>query len=658
MERTSQIWKQYQSTIMSRRIVIEHAIASLFGSDLTETMRRKAEREADQLASLVGSYGLGTAARIAREIGGILAGGTGAAHVQAPRLLELLTQLRRELENSSDATADDEARTTVHLLIIDHTTSLVEAAAIEAGKLGLNAEVAFDLAGARESLRHQNFDLILLNLYSPEGREGTLAFIRETAHLHPHLPVIVMSATDTVDDRLEVARAGGRGYLRKALSIRQLIQLAYRRWQQLGLNHSFQSLLASANEPLRQRLLPAFQNAQRDLFLAGDPQSLWDALFHTHPDVLLLDSALDGEGVLDLCHMIRNEPRWSTLPIVLLGARSPSLARAAGVDAILPYDIEGAELVECLQSRMNRVHIYRNFGNIDTLTGTLSMPQSRKMANQLLQLATRQKQPFTLLVAQLDQIAIIRENEGPGAADIVQHRLAQLFVQLFRSEDVVARWSGDEIVVGMFGIDRNRAVARAGQLLERITRNPFPEPEWAPGPVTLSIGLAQYPVDGEKIDKLYESAQQALQIAREHGGNRVLRTGEPAAPVPLLERVDVVAVDANAESMGPLIKVLQDDKLSVRWLRSGEEAIRLLTGPSRSLGTSIVLLAAELPDMDGFQVFQQFLREVAVRDVIILADAPSQDQVLSALQLGAIDYVTRPFDITALAERIHVALQE
>lgn len=658
MERTGQIWKQYQSTIMSRRIVIEHAIASLFGSDLTEPMRRKAERAADKLASLVGSYGLGTAARIAREIGGILAGGTGAAHVQAPRLLELLTQLRRELENSSDATADDEARTTVHILIVDHTTTLVEAAAIEAGKLGLNAEVAFDLAGARELVRHQNFDLILLNLYSPGGREGALAFIREMAHMHPHLPVIVMSATDAVDDRLEVARAGGHGYLRKALSIRQLIQLAYRRWQQLGLNHSFQSLLASTNESLQQRLLPAFRDAQRNLFLAGDPQSLWDALFHTHPDVLLLDSEPDEEDALDLCQMIRNEPRWSTLPIVLLGACSPARARAVGVDAILPHDIEGAELVECLQSRMNRVHIYRNFGNIDTLTGTFSMAQSRKMTKQLLQLATRQKQPFTLLVAQLDQIAIIRKNQGPGAADIVQHRLAQLLIRLFRSEDVVARWSGDEIVVGMFGIDRNRALVRAGQLLERIARNPFPEPEWATIPVTLSIGLAQYPVDGEKLDKLYESAQQALQIAREHGGNRVLRTGEAAAPVPLLERVDVVAVDANAESIGPLIEALQDDKLSVRWLRSGEEAIRLLTGSSRSLGTSIVLLAAELPDMDGFRVFQQFLREVAVRDVIILADAPSQDQVLSALQLGAIDYITRPFDIAALVERVHAALQE
>ena len=651
---------------MSHRIVIEQAIASLFGSGLNEPMRRKAERDAETLASLVGSYGLGSAAGIAREIGGILASGAGAARVQAPRLLDLLTQLRRDLEKFSDAAAREDARTTVHLLIVDPTPSLADVAVMEAAKLGLNAEIAAGLGAARESLLHPGIDFLLLNLDGPEerpegrrdGRDDAIAFIQELSHSHPDIPVVVMSATDSVEERMEAARAGACGYLRKTLSIRQRIQLAYRRWQQLRPGDTSQCLLASADESLQQRLLPAFEDAHRHLLVAGDLQSLWDALYIHHPDVLLLDSGFNDEGAFDLCHMIRNEPRWSTLPILLLGAQSHSLARVFEADEILPKDIDGAELIEHLQNYLHRVGIYRNFGHVDPLTGTFSLAQSQEIMKNLLQLAMRHKQPFTLLITRLDQIATIRNIEGPGAADLLQHRLAQVLTESFRVEDVVARGEEEDLIVGMFGIDRNRALPRAEELLEKIARNPFPEPEWATIPVTLSVGLAQYPVDGETLEQLDESARQALHIAQKNGGNRALRTGEAPAPVPFLDRADVVVVDANAESIGPVIEALRNDKLSVRWLRSGEEAIRSLTGSSRTLGTSLVLLAAELPDMDGFLVFRQFLREIAIRDVMILANAPSQDQVLTALQLGAIDYITRPLDIPALVERVHEALHE
>lgn len=658
MARVNQIWKQYQGTIMGRRIVVEQAIAALFGNGLNDSMRRNAEREAEKLASLVGSYGLGTAARMAREIGAIMASGLGAARMQSSRLLELLTYLRRELDRIPENAGLDDTRSAISVLLIDHTTSFVETASIEAVKLGMNAEVAFDLATAKGFVLTQPIDLILLDLYFPDGREGSLEFVREVSRSHPRVPIIVMSATDTVDDRLEVARAGAMGYLRKTLPVRQLMQLVGRCWQQIGPDHSFHTLLASADEELQQRLTAAFETANLPLQIKMSPQHLWDALSLSNPDVLLVDATMDDSRALDLCRMIRNEARWSTLPILMMGSVDATAARLTGVDDVLPREIEGVRLIESLQSRMRRVQIYRSFGQMDALTGTSSIDHSKQMMTQLLHLSERQKQPFILLVTQLDQIETIRQNEGPGAADIVQHRLAQMLIQFFRAEDVVARWAGDEFVVALFGIDRDRAVGRAAQLLKKITQNPFPEPEWASIPVTLSAGLAQYPVDGETLDALYKSAKQAFLVARENGGNRALRSGEVPAPIPLLERVDVVVVDGNVESIGPVVEALQDDKLTVRWLHSGEEAIRTLTGTSRSLGTSLVLLAAELPDIDGFLVFRQLLREVVVRNVILLANAPSQDQVLIALQLGALDYITRPFDVLALVERVHQALQE
>lgn len=643
---------------MGRRIVVEQAIAALFGPGLSESMRRSAERDAEKLASLVGNYGLGTAARMAREISTILASGLGAARMQSSRLLELLTHLRRELDRIPDASAPDQTRKAVNLLIVDHSTSFVETAAIESVKLGMNAEVAFELSVASGLLLTQPIDLIVLDLYFPDGREGSLEFIREVCRSHPRIPVLAMSATDTIEDRLAVARAGAAGFLRKTLPVRQLLQIVGRQWQYIRPDRPVHTLLATSDEELRQRLAPAFEDANLPLAVKQNPQDLWDALSLSNPDLLLMDGTMSDSSAMDLCRMIRNDSRWATLPVLLLGSADVTLTRAAGVDEVLPRDIDGSKLIDCVQSRMRRIQIYRSFGQTDALTGTTCIEHSAQMMRQLLHLSVRQKQPFTLLVTELDQITTIREKEGPGAADVAQHRLAQLLIQFFRSEDVVARWSGDEFVVALFGIDRDHAVGRTNQLLKKIVQNPFPEPVWASVPVTLSVGLAQYPVDGEMLEELHESARQAFQMARQNGGNRVLRAGEAPSPSPLLDRVDVVVVDGSMEDAGPLVEALQDNKLSVRWLRTGEEAIRMLTGSSRSLGTSLVLLAAELPDIDGFLVFRQLLREVVVRNVIIMADAPTQDQVLSALQLGALDYITRPLDIPAMVERAHQAMQE
>jgi len=659
MARASQIWKQYQGTIMGRRIVVEQAIAALFGNGLTDSMRRNAEREAEKLASLVGSYGLGAAARMAREIASIMSGGLGSARMQSSRLLELLTALRRELDRIPESDAQEDPKAAAHVLIVDHTTGFTEAASIEAVKLGMNAEIAFDINSAKGYIATQATNLVLLDLYFPDGRERSLEFIREVARTHPRIPVIALSASDNFDDRLQVARAGGRGFLRKTRPVRELMQLALHRWQQLRQETQMSALLASADRDLKARILTAFEPAGLHVHVDEDPQSIWNTLSLSNPDLLLIDAGLDNPGVLDLCRLIRNESRWSTIPILVVGAsdaQSTNALLASGVDDCMPREIDGAQMVERVRSRMKRIQLYRSFGQVDALTGTSSIQQSTQLMNQLLRLSERQRQPFCLLVTALDQIEIIRKTEGPNAADVVQHRLAQLLVGFFRNEDVVARWEGDNFVVALFGIDRDRAVARATQLLHKITQNPFPEPEWASLPVTLSAGLAQYPVDGETIETLHEAAATAYQIARDHGGNRALRAGEVPTPSALLERVNVVVVDDNAESIGPVVEAMQEDKLTVRWLRTGADAIRTLTGSSRNVGTSLVLLAAELPDMDGFLVFRQLLREVVVRNVIILADQPSQDQVLAALQLGALDYISRPFDIPALLERVHNAL--
>jgi PleD family two-component response regulator len=87
----------------------------------------------------------------------------------------------------------------------------------------------------------------------------------------------------------------------------------------------------------------------------------------------------------------------------------------------------------------------------------------------------------------------------------------------------------------------------------------------------------------------------------------------------------------------------------------GEEALRLI--PKRLPG--VVLLDIRLPDIDGYQVCRR-LREARRTEhlpVIFLTDKREKKDRLAGLELGAVDYITKPFDIHELHLRVRNALR-
>jgi two-component system alkaline phosphatase synthesis response regulator PhoP len=91
----------------------------------------------------------------------------------------------------------------------------------------------------------------------------------------------------------------------------------------------------------------------------------------------------------------------------------------------------------------------------------------------------------------------------------------------------------------------------------------------------------------------------------------------------------------------------------VRAVADGEEAVRLGSGESWDL----ILLDVMLPKKDGFEVCQE-LRQAGVRTPVIMLTAKTHEaEKVLGLELGADDYVTKPFSPRELRARIHAALR-
>jgi two-component system KDP operon response regulator KdpE len=114
------------------------------------------------------------------------------------------------------------------------------------------------------------------------------------------------------------------------------------------------------------------------------------------------------------------------------------------------------------------------------------------------------------------------------------------------------------------------------------------------------------------------------------------------------------------------ILIIEDDKSILNLLRislnaSGyacEIAENGIAGISLSLSNNpdIILLDLGLPDLDGSEVLRQ-IRLQSVVPVIIISAREQEREKVAALDLGADDYITKPFNIPELLARIRVALR-
>jgi DNA-binding response OmpR family regulator len=116
----------------------------------------------------------------------------------------------------------------------------------------------------------------------------------------------------------------------------------------------------------------------------------------------------------------------------------------------------------------------------------------------------------------------------------------------------------------------------------------------------------------------------------------------------------VLLLVEDDDSIGRLVKqyLEQQDAWRVVWLRSGEEAIvELRRHPVR-----IVVLDIGLPGMDGFEVCRRIRAGSKVPIVMLTARDEEPDRV-AGLELGADDYVAKPFSPRELSARIKAILR-
>ena len=119
-----------------------------------------------------------------------------------------------------------------------------------------------------------------------------------------------------------------------------------------------------------------------------------------------------------------------------------------------------------------------------------------------------------------------------------------------------------------------------------------------------------------------------------------------------MDRAHILAVDDDPEIRKVIKKYLEDDGYTVHVAASARESLDIL----KERKIDLVLLDMVLPDGDGLSLMQQFRTHSAVPIIVVSGKSDATDRVVG-LEMGADDYLVKPFHMRELSARIKSVLR-
>ncbi len=203
----------------------------------------------------------------------------------------------------------------------------------------------------------------------------------------------------------------------------------------------------------------------------------------------------------------------------------------------------------------------------------------------------------------IDHFKVFNDSYGHAAGDRVLRYVAKAIKDTSRDTDMVARYGGEEFVVVM--PETGPAQAReAAERIRAVVEQGFVDSRGAPGGrshavelrVTISAGVASFPLDGSTASDLLFSADLALADAKRERNSVSSFSdveGETCAPVPKSDSLDGFLRDSSISSVRPLVGAidLRDANMAAHSEKTAEYAVAI--GREMGLSTQQLALACK-----------------------------------------------------------------
>ena len=249
-------------------------------------------------------------------------------------------------------------------------------------------------------------------------------------------------------------------------------------------------------------------------------------------------------------------------------------------------------------------------------------------------------------VIDLDDFRVVNDTCGRHAGDLALGAVATAIRSGIRSTDELVRYGCDKFVVVMPNIPSDDFTRRLHQVSDAVHATIIPGHEY----VSLTACVGGVRIHGETVDEGVGRAVQLLSHAKTKAGTVV--TDADSIEAFQSQKPLVLIADDSKVSRSILGEMLKDD-YRILEADSGRATLDAVDRYGGDL--SLVLLDIAMSDMSGCEVLAELSRQAALDSlpVIMSSSEDTDDVVLRAYDLGASDYISRPFDDRIVRRRVN-----
>ncbi|MEM9483044.1 MAG: response regulator [Cyanobacteria bacterium P01_F01_bin.116] len=344
-----QAWQKYHGVMQERVAVLERAAIALQQGSLGQDLYQTSQMTAHKLVGALGSFGFPNGSTLAQRLEKLLQT-TPSADIPAAQFHQLVQQLRREIDDTSvEEAAETMASGAPLLLLISADSDLIEQLSLEATQQSFQVRQANTLIHAQRLLQQLKPQLVIFDLPA----------IQTTKTLPPQLltdianfteqftgPFLVLLPALSTQARLQLLQQGANQLMERTSSPHQLIADAMQQVQ--AISTPAKIIIVDDDPQILNVLQMSLAPWKFDIIPLTDGQQLWTTLETTEPDALVLDITMPDLDGIEICQLLRADPRWRNLPILFLTVHEAETTRGRafrfGGDDFINKSVAASEL--------------------------------------------------------------------------------------------------------------------------------------------------------------------------------------------------------------------------------------------------------------------------------------------------------------------------